>query len=458
MTKFLHLLPYLFLLFFLYRGLREPLYFLGIPFMMYMSNSIFADNIKFFHKPGSLDDQLLFLWLIFLWILSKLIQKKPFEVDKKPQFNIIDYSILGLIIITIVDVIVIVTDYYPFITNMLREFSTLLSLLAGYFIIKDWISSNKPEIVVNFLYSLVILNSIAAILFILHQGFHFKMYDTQEYITESIQGQEITRSFWFMPPFLFFSIIYLLVFIKKYSFLTIGLLVVNLLAIFITYTRSFVVVMVVSFLLYYILTGLKSRKLDKALKHITIYLILGILGIFLLSKILPANIAYFKARFSELTEQQFTQEQPDNLKYRFANTKAVIASMDRNKTILGMGPVTRIQTARVVEMSRANSDMVWAGVIYRWGFAGLVIFVIIYLYSSLKALNLFMKSEGFISDLALAVFLYIVSQIIGSLFSWTFLSGHGYATGLWYFAVLSWLMGYRAKVESYCQKKSYFEP
>lgn len=53
-----------------------------------------------------------------------------------------------------------------------------------------------------------------------------------------------------------------------------------------------------------------------------------------------------------------------------------------------------------------------------------------------------MKSEGVISDLALMFLLFIISQIIESFVSWTFMSGHGYATGLWYFAMLSALIGF----------------
>jgi len=31
----------------------------------------------------------------------------------------------------------------------------------------------------------------------------------------------------------------------------------------------------------------------------------------------------------------------------------------------------------------------------------------------------------------------LVSQILEGITSWTFLSGHGYATGLWYFAMVA---------------------
>lgn len=430
-------LPYSFLLFFVYKGIRQPLYLLGIPFLMYMSESIFVDTAKLFQIPGRLGGQLLFIWLILLWIVSKFIQKDNPRNLNENKITIIDFCVAGLIIITIIGLISTISDYYPSITNVIRQFLTLLSLLAGYFIIKNWISSNKPEILVEFLYSLVIINSIAAVLFILHQGLHLSIYEQKEYISDSFEGTEITRSFFFMPQFLFFSIVYLLVFTKKYTFSSIGLLLINLLAIFITYTRSFVTITVVSVLLYFVLTGLKNGKLGKAIKNLMIYLILGVFGIFLLSKFLPASTAFFEARFSEMSEKQYTYKEPDNLEYRFTNTKATITNMDRNKRILGMGAITWIQSPQVVEMDRTTSDMVWAGVIFRWGFAGLALFILIYISSTIKAFKIFVKSEGIISDLALMIFLYIISQVMESFVSWTFLSGHGLATGLWYFAILS---------------------
>ena len=53
-----------------------------------------------------------------------------------------------------------------------------------------------------------------------------------------------------------------------------------------------------------------------------------------------------------------------------------------------------------------------------------------------------MRSDGILANLALFILLYIISQIIESFVSWTFMSAHGLATGLWYFAVLSALLGF----------------
>jgi hypothetical protein len=451
-----HILPYLLVLFFVYRANKQPLFLLGIPFLMFMSNSIFFENAKPFQIPGSIFYQLMFIWLVLLWLLSKtfLADKVSKEIGNT-TLNAIDYCVIILIVISIIGLARAISNYYPMITGIWEEFWIEVSLFFGYFIIKNWTSTNKPEVVVSFLYSLVIVNSIASVLYILHQGLHFNVYVAEEYMSESIDGQVITRTFWFMPQFLFFSIAFLLVFSKKYSFVSIGLLLVNLLAIVISYTISYLIISILILVIYFILTGLKSRKLPAAFKNLIMYAIMGMAGVFIMFKLLPANMAFLMSRISEHTESQYTVKEPNDLDVRFTNTAATISSIDRDKKLLGMGPVTKNQAAIVEDMQGTTADMAWSGVIFRWGFIGLALFGLVYIFSSLRAFNFFMKSEGIVSDLALMLLLYIISEFIESFVSWTFLSGHGLATGLWYFALLSALSSFKKTHPSVSVKSMY---
>ena len=444
-----HIFPYLLILFFLYKANKQPLFLLGIPFLMYMSNSIFFENAKPFQIPGNLYYQLIFIWLIIVWIASKIFSENKFRKEiSNNKWNITDYCILALIIISIIDLVTTVSNYYPLVTGILDEFWIEISLFIAYYIIKDWISSNKPEVVISFLYSLVIVNSIASILFILHQGLHFNIYTGEEYMSESFQGQEITRSFWFMPQFLLFSIAFLLVFTKKYSFVSIGLLSVNLLALVITYTISSLIIAILVLIIYFLLIGLKNGKLAKATKNLVVYAILGMTAVFIMSRFMPANTNFLLSRISEHTNSQYTEKEPNDMDVRFANTASVISKIGRDKKLLGMGPVTTAQGAKFDEMQANTADIAWSGVIFHWGFIGLAFFVLIYIFSSLRAFHFFMKCDGVISDLALMLLLYIISQFIESFVSWTFLSGHGVTTGFWYFAILSSLTVLEKNVKS----------
>jgi len=411
---------------------------------MFMSNSIFFENAKPFQIPGSLSDQLPLIWLFILWIFSKISNNRFIKKTSNTKLKEISKStidgtgllIVALIIISIVGLIKNVSNYYPMITGVVGEFFAYTSLLFAFFIIKNWISSNNLEVVIEFLYWLVVINSIAALLFILHQGLHFNIYTTPEYSSESFQGQEITRSFWFMPQFLFFSVAFLLVFKNKYSF-SIALLVINLSAIIITYTISAIIITILILILYFGLKGLKNGRLGSTLGNLIKYAIMAIAGLFIMAKLLPANMNYLLSRISEHTDSQYVLKEPNDMDVRFSNTKLMIAKIDRDKRMFGMGPITEEQAPKVIEMKANTADTVWSGVIFYWGFVGLAIFALIFLFSSIQAFNFYMKFDGLTSDLAFVLLLYIISQMIDGFDSWTFLSGHGITIGLWYFAVLS---------------------
>jgi cell division protein FtsW (lipid II flippase) len=122
-------------------------------------------------------------------------------------------------------------------------------------------------------------------------------------------------------------------------------------------------------------------------------------------------------------------------------THEVLSKVEADMKIFGMGPVSDSQDPLVHPMKQTTADMVWTGVIYRWGYVGLILFILIYLFAIIMAYTLYMKTVEDISQLSLLLFLFIISQVLESFVSWTFLSGHGYAIGLWYFAVLSALLG-----------------
>jgi hypothetical protein len=334
---------------------------------------------------------------------------------------------------------------YAFLTfttsnDLFKQFVELISLFLSYLIIKKWSSRNSPELIIKFLYSIVVINSIAAGLYILHQGMHLGIYQSEEFSTEVFAGAEITRSFWFMPQFLPFSVAFLLVFKDRGNYLAYFLLAINLLAIFISYTRSSVVNAILISLVYLVLKGIKSGQIGMVVRNIFLYGILGIIALFILAQIFPANTKYFERRFTELSESSATSG-PNNMQYRWIMAGIIISNIEADKKIFGMGPVTEIQVPMVKAMEQTTADMVWTGVIYRWGFAGLLLFILLYLLALFKGFFYYLNSESDLADLALLFLIYIFSQIVESFFSWTFMSAHGYAIGLWYFAILSAVMG-----------------
>ena len=447
-SLFREIFPYLLVLYFVIRGIKEPFFFLGIPFLMFMSESIFFDGVKIFKIPGSLTYGLMFFWLILLRIVAVFLARsdEKKEYSYMGRINAMDICILGLLLISFIGGGSTLLHYAD-VTAVVKEFIVLISLFVSYFIIKNWTSRITPEVMIDFIFSIVLVNSLSACLYILHQGLHFGIYPEAEYSVDIVQGVEITRTFYFMPQFLPLSVAFLLIFRHKKPFVYYVLLIINVLAIFISYTRSFLINAMLIFILYFIVTGLKEGRMGMVLKNILVFGFIGILGLFVLSKILPANTQFFLGRFSELKQSSATSD-PNNIEFRFQMTGLIIASMDQDKKILGMGAVTENQVSWVKEMRAATADMVWTGVIFRWGIVGLILFILLYIFSGYGALNFYLKSEGLLSDLGLLFFLYIFSQIIESFVSWTFMSGHGFATGLWYMGMLSALLGMSKNEES----------
>jgi len=165
-----------------------------------------------------------------------------------------------------------------------------------------------------------------------------------------------------------------------------------------------------------------------------------------ISKFFPANADYFLSRFKEL-KQGANNIESNSLLYRFSKTGEIFDRIDKDKLLIGYGPVTQTQIPLVSSMSIVNYDLVWTGVVFRWGIVGLVLFVLLYVVSIIKAFYIFIENDGLLSKLALLLLLVIVSQVIESFVSSTFLSSDRYVMGLWYLGMLSGLVRFSKKKE-----------
>jgi hypothetical protein len=462
-TKFF---PYLLLLYFIFRSRQEPIFFLGIPFMIFLGPSIFCEKIPFFamlvRSVGISDngDILLLTWLILFWIIVRnwhLLQLNNHNNTfyKKSIISYLDYFIIGLMIISIINLILVYREYYiP--DNIFTGFVILFSLFLGYFIIKDVIRRFEYVDLTNFLFFIVLVNSASSFLYILHQGLHITVYQGEEYSSELFQGDVITRTFWFMPVLCFFSISYLFVFKKSRPIIFYSLVGINILALFISYTRSFLIIVVILIIFYYVLVGYKNKNLSTTIKNIIITSIMGVFFFIAISKFLPHSTDYFMSRFTEV-RQNPTDESSNSIIYRFAQTSEILDKINNDKLLIGFGPVTETQVPWVEAMRTTTYDLVWTGVVFRWGYIGFALFVLLYTISILKAFFLFMKSEGLLSHLSLLFLLVILSQLIESFVSSTFMADNRLALGLWYFAMFSALLEISGKKEILIEQKLHNE-
>jgi hypothetical protein len=403
--------------------------------------------VKIFTKPGSLPKDVLFLiWLVIIWfifsgrpLIDRGYQRTNFYHHR--GINLVDVLIVCLILMSFIGLILVFQEYVV-VKNVLNQFFALTALFFGFFVIKNIICYTSPISLKDFLFSIVIVNSIASLLYFLHQGLHITIYqEVNDLQSELFQGEIVTRIFWVMPVLWFFSISYLIVFREGKLMLSLGLLVINFLAIFVSYTRSFVAIALFLVFLYSILNSLKKGSFGILFKNISAFAVVGVILFFAVSRFLPQKLEYFEDRIMNL-KQDPADENSNTLLIRFNRTSEIFHHMGAEKNITGVGPVTEIQFHGAEDINDTTADMVWTGVVFRWGYIGLGLFILLYLISAFKAFNLFMRNTGILSQFGLLLLLVIISQMIEGFTSWTFLNPGHFALGLWYFAVLSALTGF----------------
>lgn len=446
-------------MYFLYRTLKDPIFLMGIPFLMFLRSSIFFESVEIFRIPfrsiESIDrnpDITLLVWMIIFWIIFRIRSENYPMLNNKNKidiksFSILDYSIVGLIVITVVGFGMVLKEYVV-LDQVYDKFIVLLSLFVGFWIIRDTCSRVEINVLDKFLYNIVLVNSLASGLYFIHQGLHISIYSsaTNEYLVTFFEGQVITRTFWFMPVLWFFSISYLLAMRRKKTIIDILLIGINILGIYISYTRSFLMIAILIFFVYFLLIGYKEKSLGNSIKNLLLGSIAAIAVFVAVSSFLPASTNYFLSRFKELEDQPATV-QSNNLVYRFYKTERVIDRMNTSKRLFGYGSVTEKQNPFVKVVDGATADMGWAEVVFRWGFIGLVLFVLLYIGSMIKAFFLFLRTDGLVSQLSLMLLLTIISQVIEGFTSYTIMSPSRFAMALWYFGILSALLMVYGKKE-----------
>jgi hypothetical protein len=424
---------------------------MGIPFLLFMGPSIYIEQavlfvipFRYFESISRVYDLLFFTWLAICWAIFKIRNNKYSEriIANKysgKYINILDYFIIFLMIITMIGFGFVMNEYYVD-QAVYDKFIILMSLFLGYFIIKDIVHNTEPNVLDDFLFSIVIINAIASGMYFIHQGLHITLYTNNiEYLTEIINGETITRTFWFMPNLWFFSISYLLVIKKRNSIINIILLLINVMAVYISYTRTFLIITILLFIIYYLLSGYKSSNFGKSIKSLIIIGIASLALFFTISSFLPTSTKYFVSRFKELKERP-ANAQSNNLIYRFYKTGVVINKIDPEKVLFGYGPITETQLPFVKFVNKATADMAWAEVVFRWGYLGLFLFFLLYVISIFKAFFLFMRTDGLISKLALLFLLTIFSQAVEGFSQFTIMNPNRFPLALWYFGVLSGLL------------------
>lgn len=449
LTVFRFALPTLILMYFLYMSTRARVYLLGLPFLMFMSNSIFFDRVKVFWMPGRLDTaDLIMLWMVVVWLVCSdtLIPGRrtspdlsgpepavPRGAGSRRHPGAEEAVLLLLAGLALVNVVMTATGAASAWAT-LGEARGVIYLFAGYLIIRSIVSHAKPKDVVGLLRALVVVNTLAAVLFILHQGLHLQIYSATEYLTFTFMGQRLTRSFYFMPQLLGLAVAYAFA-ARRWSWWLWGVAVVSFVAVWITYTRSLLVIAFVEAAVVVVLRLLRGEAAGAVLKRAAAIAATAVLVLVIVFIVFPVQTEYFFTRLGSTQTGDVVQEK--NLVSRWNDVSRAYRWSVADDPVLGSGFVAgpRDPRARVVE--EMASDIVWVPVLFRLGMAGVVLVVLLYVTEGVRAVRLALRGDESVSTLGVILVAVLVGSFMEGFVSWTFMQPSRMPMGLWVFAIVA---------------------
>jgi hypothetical protein len=442
MSLLRYALPALLLLYFLRRSLRQRVFLLGIPFLMFMSFSVFFDKLKPFWVPGRLSpaDHLM-LWLVITWVLyfDLLLPKRLRTLRERqlfgPRLSWPEEALLvGLAGYVVVQIVVTALQYKS-LGSALFEAEPFLYLMVGYCLLRGICCRAGREETLDFIAAIVVVNTIASGLFVLHQGLHKPIYIATEYQSFVFMGQRLTRSFYFMPQFLPLAIAYCVA-KRKWGVFWTGCLVVTLAAVWVSYTRSWLFIGALEIAAVLGARFLKAREVGPAIRRVLQILAVAALFGVLVFALLPTQSAYLLSRIRSTTSSGSAVHDTD-LQNRVTKIETTYQWIGSDGRLQGAGFASAAQDPRVTEIEAMASDIVWVPLLYRLGLLGVVGFACLFIVAGWRATSLSLSVGGDAEFLSVVLLGTIVGLFLQGFVSWTILDPARTPMALWFLALLT---------------------
>jgi hypothetical protein len=443
MSSLLHLVvPWALLAGFLLGAFRWRIFLLGIPFLMLMDASVFFDTMKLFHIPGRLGaNERLLLWLCLVWVFAtgKLLARQSSE-DLEPAGRRASPLLPEELVVVALGALVLghtVADALrggDFGGSTGRSLG-MLSMVVGYFLIRDIVAHASRREVILFLTALVVVNLVATLMFILHQGLHMHVYSVAEKATFLFGGRVLTRSHTFAPPFVVLTISFVLA-RRRWTPLWALVLVTTLVGIWVSYTRIWLVVFVAELMLALLLRQLKQPAASRLLKRVLALVVLGLTLFWASMVFIPTETRYFEQRLGGLRSNP-TGAGDTSFLYRSQFLSSTIDVVRAKDLVFGLGYPPESATPEAEQVRLWGSDMAWITVVYRLGVAGVLVFVILFVSYGARAFMLFMRGSDDGEYLGLVFALAIAGIALSTAGTWAFMKQGGLPLGLWIFAFLA---------------------
>jgi len=422
-----------------YSAMKRPIFLLGIPFLQVMQQSVFFKNIKLFWIPGRIGgNYLILVWMVLAWAWVIYRTEDQEWIDNRATWRpgrILpeEHVLMGLAILVLAKLLwveVSVTD-----TKTLTYNFALWGLpLVGYWLVRGIVSRSSSEDVAALLTFVAVATGIGSALFVVHQGLRIPIYQVTEYLVFTYKGQELSRSFWFMPPFLLFALA-LAVARRSWNVGTIGIMAVTMVAVVVSYTRSLLIAAAAVVAVVLALPWLKEGHPGLFLRRVSKLGAILALVVVVLVVALPTPTDYFLSRMESLTGAA-TVTEDQNVLVRQNDLSTVAATLsDRNQLLLGAGLGTSDELFRKADDWTADST--WVGVVYSLGLFGVALTGAVFVLFGVRAFRLYMSSSGTAEFLGVAYLGAVLAMLATTFASWTFLDPRFSAMGFWLFAFIS---------------------
>jgi hypothetical protein len=399
--------------------------------------------VKLFWVPTRLQPtDLVMLWLVIVWVVYfDLLLPSRRRAQRVPRVFGPALSapeelvLLGLAALAVSEFLVTVMRFGTFGSG-LGQAKPFIYLFAGYLLLRGMLCRASRSDCIDLLTSLVVVNTIAAGLFFLHQGLHLSIYTgVIEHTTLSFQGVQLTRSFYFMPQLLSLSLAFCFAKSRWGVFWT-GVVIVNLAAVWVSYTRILLVVVVVELAVVLGVRLLKRRQGGRAVRRA---LALGTMAVALGAiafAALPADSHYFSSRIASTTQSGGVTGDA-NVQSRFGDWRHVYDAIGPESHIFGQGYASAGQAPLAGDIGSMSADLMWVPVLYRLGLLGVAGLALLYGLSAWRAMRMGLSGWDDAEFLALVLVGALVGQFLEGMTSFTILYPTRYPMGLWLFALLA---------------------
>lgn len=421
----------------LWRARVNRLFLLGIPLLMVMGQSVFFTRMRPFWMPGRFEPQTHIMgWLFVVWLVIVIVGRDGKEGRKAPfgPARILPEEI-PLVLIAAVIVVHAVTAAAATADagGTLLAAKDLIYLLLGYLLVRGIVSRFSRAQVIEFLGAAVLANTVAAALYVVHQGFGVGIYQAGEYFRTSYGGVEITRTFTFMPQLTLLALGYVLA-RPKWTAGWLVVLVITVLSVLVSYTRTLVITVVVAVVLAVVVRELKNPQASRFFRRLAMITASVAIVVVLFSLLLPTQTSYLASRLGEFGSAGGAG-QIGNWSVREFKYTSVEDVVVKNDALFGMGFPIEGSNPVDAKIYRYSSDMAWIPILYRTGYVGIALFGLLLTGFGLRALKLALSGEESRRYLGLTYLIAIVLTGLVGFTAWVFMQPQIAPMGLWILAL-----------------------